>query len=308
MKRYFAIIPIIIIFFASCEKKASETKSGTLKLTGINSAKASEMVTIDLDSGFVSTTPIDCYVMSSTVYDPNTGGYGYVDCDSVFRLIDPENGDVLKSVRLPGLLSGVVIDKSSNMLIGVYREYLETGGQDSSKSSIESELKTYLFTMNLTSDEVYLNKEIDLGDGIYLCTHFFDPANSSYVMERSDKVFLFVDPVKGEVTKTAAITKALTNIVYNPDDGNIISMRYDSETEKCYIEVYDPSSGTLLSSNLVDGLDSYRYCMEAYDQETGCYLTVNRDDEVVFILPSTGEIKKRVKLEYTLSDIRFLRK
>lgn len=308
MKSYLALITVIILFITGCEKKASETKSGSLKLTGISSTKASEMVTIDLDSGFVSTIPMDCHVMSSTVYDPSTAGYGYVDCDTVFKLIDPENGDVIKSVKLPGLLSDVIIDEGSNMLIGVYREYLDNGGQDSSLYTSELVLKTYLLAMKLATDEVCLNKEIDLGDGISLCTHYFDPVKSRYVMERSDKVLLFIDPARGEVAETTAIGKTLTNIVFNKDEGNIMSMRYDGETEKCYIEVYDPLSGTLLSSSLVDGLDGYRYCMAAYDPVTECYLTVSRDDEVLFIVPSTGEIKKRVKLGYQLSDIRFLRK
>lgn len=308
MKYNFAISIVIVLFLAACKDKASEESSGSLMLTGINSSKGSEIVTIDLDSGFVDTSPVSCYVMSSTVYDPNTGGYGYVSCDTTFTLTNTETGSVIKSIKLPGLVSGAVVDKDRNLLTGTYGEFEETGGPDSSKNSFTMIWHTFLFTLNLTTGDVILDKEVDLGDGVYLCTNFFDPVNKLYVVERSDKKLVFIDPITGEITNTVDVGKPLTNIVYNPDDGNIMSMRYDSESGKCYIEVYDLSSATLLNSSIVDGIDSYRYCMAAYDPVTGCYLSVSSDDEVLFIDPSTGEIKKSVKLDYTLSDIRFLRK
>lgn len=70
-----------------------------------------------------------------------------------------------------------------------------------------------------------------------------------YVMERADNMLLFISPVTGEITKTVEIDKSLTNVVYNPDDRNIISMRADGETGKYYIEVYNPDTGDLLSSS-----------------------------------------------------------
>lgn len=305
MKNYLPISFVIFLFLAACQDKVSETRSGSLVLTGINSAKGNEMVTIDLDSGFVSTAPVSCYVLSSTVYDPNTGGYGYVSCDTVFTLTDPESGVILKSIKVPGLLSEVVIDKERSLLTGTYREYEETPDPDSSKLMI---LHTYLFTQSLATGDIILDKEVDLGDGVILCTQFFDPIGRYYVLERSDKTLLFINPVTGETSKTVEIGKVLTNIVYNTDDGNIIAMRFDSESERCYIDVNNTSSGKLLSSSLVDGMVGYRYCMAAYDPVTGCYLTVNSNDEVVFIVPATGEIKKRVKLDYALSNIKFMRK
>ena len=68
----------------------------------------------------VSTTPISCYVFGSTVYDPGSGGYGYVGCDTVFRLVNPVTGNLIKSFKLPGNISQVVIDSKDNVLIGRY--------------------------------------------------------------------------------------------------------------------------------------------------------------------------------------------
>ncbi|MDF1558570.1 MAG: hypothetical protein P1P83_00005 [Bacteroidales bacterium] len=85
-------------------------------------------------------------------------------------------------------------------------------------------------------------------------------------------------------------------------------MRPGSDEREYYIDVYNPSTGELISSSPVNGIDGYHYCMAAYDPVTKSYLAVSSDNEVLFILPETGEIVKTVKLDYPLSDIRFLRK
>ena len=308
MKKTAVLTALILVVLASCKEQPLEVPTGSLMLTGIKSAKGSEMVTIDLDSGYVNTTPVSCYVLSSTVYDPNTGGYGYVSCDTVFTLIDTENGEILKSIRLPGLISSAVIEPESNLLIGTYGEYEYIDDPDSTNNATIAVWHTYLLTTNLKTGDMVLNKEINLGDGVFLCTHFFDPAKKLYVMERADNMLLFISPVTGEITKTVEMAKALTNVVYNPDDRNIISMRADGETGKYYIEVNNPDTGNLLSSSQVTGIDGYHFCMAAYDAVTKCYLAVSADDNVLFIVPATGEIIKTVKLDYPLSDIRFLRK
>lgn len=308
MKYYPAIIILVLLVLAACEEKPVETKSGSLVLTGIKSSKGSEMVTIDLDSGYVNTIPVNCHILSSTVYDPNTGGYGYVSCDTVFTLVNTDNGGIIKSFRLPGLISSAVIDPENNLLIGTYGEYEYVDDPDSTNNATLPVFHTYLLTTNLETGDVVLNKEFDLGDGVFLCTHFFDPANRLYVLQRADGRLLFINPVTGTTTKTVDVGKALTNVVFDPDGRNIIAMRPGSETGVYYIEIYQPGTGKLLNSSRVNGIDGYHYCMAAYDPGTGCYLSVSTDYEVLFIVPATGEIIKTVKLDYPLSDIRFLRK
>jgi hypothetical protein len=73
MKPRQAITIVVFMDLVACEKNPAETKSGHLVLTGISSAKGSEIVTIDLDSGYVDTHPVNCHILSSTIYDPNTG-------------------------------------------------------------------------------------------------------------------------------------------------------------------------------------------------------------------------------------------
>lgn len=308
MKRSLLITSLVLLVLSACEDKPIDTKSGSLVLTGIKSAKGSEMVTIDLDSGYVNTNPVSCHMLSSTVYDPNTGGYGYVSCDTVFTLVNTANGGIIKSFRLPGLISSAVIDPGNNLLIGTYGEYEYIDDPDSTNGATLQVLHTYLLTTNLETGDIVLNKEFDLGDGVFLCTHFFDPVNKLYILQRADHRLMLINPVTGTTTKTVDIGKPLINVAYNSDNGNLITLRPGSEAGICYIEVYRPGTGELISSNIVTGIDSYHYCMSSYDPGTGCYLAVNADNEVLFIEPNTGEIVKTVKLDYSLVDIRFLRK
>jgi hypothetical protein len=308
MNRYAIITVMLLTILASCEKKPSEQKPGSLMLTGIQITKGSEMVSINLDSGYVSTNPVNCYVLSSTVYDPNTGGYGYVNCDTVFNLINTETGDILKSFRLPGLISSAVIDPENDLLIGTYGEYEYIDDPDSSNNATIPVFHTYLLTTSLETGDIVLRKEIDLGDGVMICTHYYDPVNKLYVMQRADNRLIFFNTVTGTISRTADIGRPLVNVAYNPDDGTIISVGLEDEEGTYYIKVYEPETGKRLSLKEVAGVKGVYACMAAYDHETGCYLTVSTDNDVLFIDPATGEIKKTVKLDYTLSDVRFLRR
>lgn len=306
--KYSPIIFIIILLaLAACEVKPVETRPGNLVLTGIRSAKGSEMVTIDLDSGYVNTIPVNCHILSSTVYDPSTGGYGYVSCDTVFTLVDTKNGGIIKSIRLPGLISSVVIDPGNNLLIGTYGQYEFIEDPDSTNGATIPVFHTYMLTTDLETGNIVLDKEFDLGDGVFLCTHFFDPVNKLYILQRADNSFLFINPITGITTKTVNLSKPLTNVVFDPDERNIIAMRPGAGSGEYFIETYQLATGRLLTSSRVNSIEGYHYCVAAYDPETKCYLLVSSDDRVLFIVPTTGEVKKTIKLDYSLNDIRFLR-
>jgi hypothetical protein len=308
MKSLPVFIVLSLFLLVACEEKPSVSKSGSLVLTGISSAKGSEMVTIDLDSGYVSTVPVNCHVLSSTVFDPNTGGYGYVSCDTVFTLIDTEDGGIIKSFRLPGLISSAVVDPGNNLLIGTYGEYEYIDDPDSTNGATLPVYHTYLLTTDLETGDIVLDKEIDLGEGVFVCTHFFDPDNKLYIVQRADNKLLLINPVTGTTTKTVDIGRPLINVVYDTDEGNLITLVPTSEPGICLIEVYKPSTGELISSKQVTGFDSYHFCMSGYDPHTKCYLAVTGDNRVLFIEPATGTIARTVKLDYQLNDIRFLRK
>lgn len=308
MRGNLILICIELVIIVSCSEKKDGDSIQSLTLSGIKSSKGNEIVCINLDSGYVNTTPIDCYVVGSTVYDPKTGGYGYVDCDTVFRLTNPLTGEVLKSFKLPGHVSQAVIDSENNLLVGRYGLYTYIDDPDSSNNATLPVFHNYILRASLESGEVLTNVELDLGDGVYVCSHFYDSVEDLYVMERADNKLIFINPSTGSIVKTVNIGKPLNNLIYNKVEKTIIALTYNQGTGGNFIEVYDPGTGEQISNKQIIGLGYYQVCIAGYDEESNCYITVSADDEVMFIDVSAGEIKKTYKLDYHLSDVKFLRR
>jgi len=135
----------------------------------------------------------------------------------VFTLVNTGDGSIIRSIRLPGLISSAVIDPENNVLIGTYGEYEYVLDPDSTNGATLPVFHTYLLTTDLETGDIVLNKEFSLGDGVYLCTHFFDPVNRLYILQRADKSLLYINPVTGSLTKTVELAEPLTNVVYNTD-------------------------------------------------------------------------------------------
>lgn len=313
MKKLFCylIVLLLVLIFISCTKQI-DRKFNSLIVTGITSMKGSEMVSIMVDSGVISTTPVDCYALGSTVFDPQSGGYGYVGCDSVFKLVNPKTGELLKSVKLPGYFSQVVIAREDNMLIGMistisYEDVLDSAGNVIPGYG-EPIYNNYVLRLNLGSGTIVSQKQINLGEGAYACSYFYDPEVKGYVLLRADNKLITINPSTGTIVKTVDIGKSVSNIFYNPDNKTIIGMSYSFETDKNYVEVFDPETGSQISRNEIKQRDDYCACISGYDAETDCYILVNAKYEVLFIEVSSGTIKKTYKLEDPMNDIKFWRK
>ncbi|MCU0405435.1 MAG: hypothetical protein MUE64_00440 [Ignavibacteriaceae bacterium] len=313
MKKIFYSTAVFFLIFISCTKQP-ETNSGALLLTGIQGSKGSDIVCINIDSGLVvNTTPIDCYELGSTVYDPGSGGYGYVNCDTMFRLVNPVTGYLIKSFKLPGLLAQVVIDVEDNVLIGRYSTIAY--GDDPDTINIKSVKEgapiytNYVIRVNLATGTVVSNNQIDIGDGISGCSYYYNQSEKGYILLRSDQTLITLNPATGAIIKSVQIEYYLGNIVYITDDNSIIGRYYSSETEKTYVVSVDAESGTQLSKKeIIPQNEYYDACLTGYDKETNCYIQVNENDEVLFIEVSSGEVRKTYKLDAPMNDIKFWRR
>jgi len=302
-------INIYILALLSACSKHSEDKPNSFVLTGISSSKGSELVTIKLDSGIVNSTPINCYVLGSTVFDSNTNGYGFVDCDSIFQLVDPIAGALIKSFRLPGYLSQIVIDNNDNTLIGRYTTM--TYGED--PDTIETKTSkagppiytNYVIRVDLETGSVISKNQVDIGDGVFACAYFYDQAEKRYFLLRADNYLISINPSSGEITNTTYIGKSLSNVIYNQDNNTIIGITYSSESGKNYIETYDLQTGSQITIKELNQIEYYKACISGFDQDLNCYIMVNSNMEVLFIDISTGETIKSTKLDVPLNDLKF---
>ena len=307
----FLLIPFLVALLPSCTKQ-TESKLNSLIITGIKNTKGSEMVSIRLDSGVISTTPVNCYVLGSTVFDSKSGGYGYVGCDSVFKLVNPLTGELIKSFKVPGGLSQTVIDSHDNMLIGRYTTISYEDDPDTvytnSVTAGAPIYTNYVIRVDLATGTIVSQNQVDLGDGAFLCSNFYDPVIKGYVLLRSDYKLITINPSTGAIVKSTDIGKSVGNIVYNSDNKTLIGMTYSYSTDRNYVEVIDTETGAQISKKEIKQRDDYYLCISGYDAESNCYLAVNYpQNNVLFINISTGEIDKSYKLDNPMNDIKFWR-
>lgn len=313
MKNIVAFIGLPILVFCSCNEKVDDRLSALI-VTGISEAKGSEIVCVNIDSGsVVNSTPIDCYVFASTVYDPSTRGYGFVDCDTTFKMINPETGKLITTIKLPGFVSQSVIDTKNNLLIGKYTTVAyedDPDTTDTKSNKLGAPIYTnYIIRVNLSTGKIISNNKVDLGEGVAATTYYYDENKNYYTLYRSDHYLISIDPATGEIVKESNIGKILVSSVYNPDDNTLISLSYPtSYSQQLYLLVIDPETGAEISNNQIETMDGYYANIAGYDRENNWYIAVNTKFEVVCFDISTGEIKKTYKLDNPLSDIKFWRR
>lgn len=313
MKRLFykLSVPIIILAIFSC-KEIQDVEHGPLCLTGIGYAKGTSVITLNLDSGLmVNSTPIAGYMPGATLYDPSTGGYGYIGLDSVFRLINPETGVLIKNIKLPGCVLMAVIDPQDNMLIGFYTSVTYENDPDTAgtKSMTDGSpvYTNYVIRASLSTEDVVSQKVVDIGNGVNLSCYYFDQRDKRYMMLRDDMYLIAVNPSTGVIEKEVYVGKQLTNAVYSPDKNNIISLTYSLESDRNYIVVTDAGTGKELSSKMVEKETGYLLCVSGFDKVNNWYMTENGAHEIVFYDVLTGETVKRFKPDFPLSEMKLWR-
>jgi outer membrane protein assembly factor BamB len=313
MKNYANLIALLLLVSFSCTKQVADRPS-TLIVTGISQTKGTEIICLDVDSGaVVNTTPIDCYVFGSTVYDPATRGYGFVDCDTTFKLINPESGKLIISIKLPGFVSQAVIDSKDNFLIGRYTTIAYEDDPDTirikSAKTGQPIYTDYVIMANLSTGAIVSKNKIDVGDGVFATTYYYDEKEKHYILYRSDNYLITINPSTGEILKEQYVGKILVNSVYNPVNNTLISLSYlTTDNQQNSLSVINPETGAEISNNLIESGDGYYANIAGYDKENNWYIAVNTKSEVVCFDVSTGEIKKRYELENPLTDIKFWRR
>ncbi|HJZ41147.1 MAG TPA: hypothetical protein VJ203_12325 [Bacteroidales bacterium] len=274
----------------SCEKQQEKTPD-TLNLSGFKSGNTSELVNVRLKSGKITSSPVECYLLGSTLFDPTTGGYGYVDCHGKFYLIDPLTGDTLKAIAVPEFLSQAVIDTVENMLIG---KCYEAGSN-------------YVYKINLETGEIAARNEVDLGTGTLACTFFYKTPEKEYILMRADSTLVFINPDTGVIVDSAKAFAAPANGYYDAANDRLIGVTYDVVTDRNYLVTLDATTGELVYQVQIQERNDYFACMSGYDAETSCYILLNPDNVVLFIDIETGETKDSYDIGFRVEEFKFWR-
>jgi hypothetical protein len=286
---------IIICFFSitliwSCEK-GKVNSNNTLYISGIRVENKTEIVNINLKSGDTDSTGINCYVLGSTLFEPGTSGFGYVDCQSNFHLVNPRTSQIITEFSLPGLLSQTVIDTTENVLIGQY---------------FESDLN-YVVKIDLLNGEIKAKNVVDFGEGIMSCTYFYDNKNKLYVLLKADSSLIFINTDNGSIKRTIKVESMLKNAIYDDLNNRLIGVTYSPTIDQNFIETIDLSTGTIISRAEVKKRNDYYACVSDFDKETNCFILANPQNEILFIDIESGEIKDTYTLDFAIKEFKFWR-
>ncbi|HVN58186.1 MAG TPA: hypothetical protein VMT63_07820 [Bacteroidales bacterium] len=310
MKNFIISAGLLLVVILSCQKEPAASHSSML-MAGMKGSKGSEIVCVNIDSNAViRKTPVESYVLSSTVLDPRTNAYGYMNADTVFILTSPETGKVIKSFRLPGYLSLAVVDSAENTLIGIYT-VVTYGPSKAQTKSVRTGAPVYtnhLIRVSIPEGNILSDNVVDLGEGVYISTYYYLQDERKYVLYGADGNLLFFNPSSGELLQKVYLGKILNNSVYIKDKNLLVSLDYSAAEQKNYITVIEPSSGSVLGRNAADAQDGFVSNISGYDPETDCYITVNSNYMVLFYDISTGSVTRTYKLENPMNDIKFWRR
>jgi hypothetical protein len=277
-------------FSFSCQKEKDIT-SDILNLSGFKSGNTSELVNVKLKSGKVTSSVVDCYLFGSTLFDPKSGGYGYVDCHGKFNLINPLTGDTIRSIEVPEFLSQTVIDSTDYMLIGQRYE----------------EAINYVYKINLETGEIKARNPVNFGPGIFACTYFYKTPEKEYVLMRADTTLIFINPDNGEITKSIKAVSAPANGYYHATDDQLTGVTYDAESDQNYLVTLNVETGELVHQIQIKERNDYYACMSGYDPESNCYLLLNPSNVILFIDIETGKIRQSYKIGFQIQEYKFWR-
>ena len=288
----------------SCNKD-KDKKQGVLNITAIND-NTSQVVYMELKSanspvekGKIS---IDCYEMSSAIFDVRTQTFGYMDCYSNYRFIDVAAGKEIKRFSLPESISFVIVDTIRNLLIGHY--YINGTEKDNGTD--------HVLIVDLNNGNIVSDRQFYVGGAWDGTTWFFRDIENEYVLVRRDwttdeNELVFINPSTGTIIRTLSLGTDVGNGVYDRKNNRLIGTTYSNETSKNYIVTIDLSTGRTLNKVVAQGLGGYSGEEMDYDVETNSYILVSSNNEVLFFDVETGKLNEKYQLDFEVTSLKIWR-
>lgn len=288
----------LLFFFTiliACDKQDNNNNSensDVLNITAIKKGSTSdEVVNLRLKSGKAEISPIGCHVFESVLFDSHRNGFGYCNCDSVFIIINPISGDTLTAIKLPNDLTNTFVDTAVNRLVGLCR--------------IENTFNIMQFSLD--SNKLISQKPVNLNDGWFGCTYFYNQTNHELCIINSNQELISINPDNGEIVKSVPIEAFLQNNSYDENANRLYGMDYSIETDSNYVITIDVETGKLIKKTRILERDNYFACSSAYDVKSNSYIVVTEDNEIIFIDTETGEITERYPLDFDIDEFKFWR-
>lgn len=286
----------IILFFTTCKKennKETATLNG-LNITGFKVTNSSnELVNLNLTSGKMSTSNVNCFILGSTIYDTKNQALGYVDCNSIYVLRSIATNQIIKTIPLPGLVSLLVSDPIENTIIGLYYP------NDSS----------YIVKIDVATGKILANNYSNLKNPVGSCSYVYRQKEKDYLLMGIDSNIMYLNPNTGKINKILKIDHLIVGYIFDEENNRMIGLNYNSKTFKNNMITIDLETGNTLS--IAELKESYGHigCMYGYDKETNSFIMINYpQNKLLFIDINSGELNKTYQLDFGITGVNFWRK
>lgn len=151
---------------------------------------ANVVIKLDLGSGeLLASNALDFEGVYACTYFYNASDktYGLLKSDGTLVLINPNDGQIMKSVGLEASIKGGYYDPSSNRLIGF-------------TYSAETD-ENYVEVLDASTGSVMSRVQIRERNDYHACTSGYDVETNSYLMVTANDELIFVDVASGEITQ-----------------------------------------------------------------------------------------------------------
>lgn len=268
--------------------------SGELRVVGmVQSTSSTTIYNYGIESKAVASFSIDCLVMGSTKYDPATNSLAYVDCNQMFRMVNPLTGDEVKSFEVAGNMSEIEIDHENNRIIGYYYNH----------DTEETRLATY----DLSNGQQLSDNQLNGIVGFYTGSTFYNSDSETYFLITSENELKGYNPETGNSINSTSLPTASNYVHFNTSVNQLVVMDYNENTERNSIHKIDLNTGQNIQSVEVNELNYYVGLAYDYDSDLDAFVLVKMDRTVVFIDSNTGEITESSQLDGDVQALAFYR-
>lgn len=216
---------------------------------------------------------LETFNLNSPFYDPHTGGLGFVNADKKFRLINPINGEEIRSFDLDHAFGATVMDYEAYEMIGV-------------RGFAQNDLRIARY--NLENGDLISDHPLEL-DTYTMCVQYYSQVKKEYYVILPTGVVV-IDPSTGKTVRELPIDLGWDQVYYDEKTHTFSRIHYP-ETGDPFLEHINAEDGSSVSRVRVSGL-SPRTCFFNFDYLSPDFIMVSHPSEVLYLNSETAEVKE----------------
>ncbi len=216
---------------------------------------------------------LETFNLNSSFYDPRTEGFGFVNADKKFRLINPINGEEIRSFDLEHHFGATVMDYEANEMIGIW-------------GFAQNDL--HIARYNLENGDLISDHPLELNT-YHACVQYYSQVKKEYYIIFPTGI-IAVDPKTGKTIREIPIDLGWDQVNYDDKTSTFSRVHYP-DTGDPFLEHINAEDGSTISRTSVTAL-SPRSCFFNFDYLSPDFIMVSHPSEVLYVNSETAEVKE----------------